>query len=78
MNTEESHGNLPVFRNWEVTATVAAAVVKEAVREDNAEGYREIDAKVLCQLSKDDVSSISFTYLRDVGFHFSNLVFFKL
>jgi len=77
MNTEESHGNLHVFRIWEVTATVATAVVK-AVREDNVEGYREIDAKILCQLSKDDVSSISFTYSRDVGFHFSNLVFFKL
>jgi hypothetical protein len=78
MNTEESHGNLHVFKIWEVTATVAVAVVKEAVREDNAEGYREIDAKVLCQLSKDEVSSISFTYSRDVGFHFSNLVFFEL
>ncbi|KAH9558486.1 hypothetical protein CY35_06G011800 [Sphagnum magellanicum] len=44
----------PIPRIWEVTAMVAAAVVKEAVREDNVEGYREIDAKVLCQLSKDD------------------------
>jgi len=43
----------PVPRIREITARVARAIVEEAVKEDNAEGYRDTDVKQLQQLVKD-------------------------
>lgn len=36
----------------DITKEVAAAVVKEAIEEDLAEGYREMDARELQKLSQ--------------------------
>lgn len=48
----------------EITARVAAAIVKEAVKEDIAEGYRDTDIKELRRLVQDDVrlSSYAISY----------------
>jgi len=43
----------------EITARVACAIVKEAVKEDNAEGYKNTDVKELRRLVQDDVRFIS-------------------
>jgi malate dehydrogenase (decarboxylating) len=43
-----------MFRIREITAKVAAAVVKEAVKEDNSEGYRETNARELRQIAEDE------------------------
>ena len=37
---------------------MARAIVEEAVKEDNAEGYRDTDVKQLQQLVKDKVSLV--------------------
>ncbi|KAM7257928.1 hypothetical protein ACFE04_013669 [Oxalis oulophora] len=39
----------------EITKQVAAAVVKEAIDEDLAEGYREVDARELQRLNKEEI-----------------------
>lgn len=39
----------------EITARVATAIVKEAVKEDIAEGYKDTDIKELKRLCNDDV-----------------------
>ncbi|CAM6010830.1 unnamed protein product [Sphagnum balticum] len=44
----------PIPRIREITAKVAAAVVKEAVKEDNSEGYRETNARELRQIAEDE------------------------
>lgn len=36
----------------DITKVIAAAVVKEAIEEDLAEGYREMDARELRKLSQ--------------------------
>lgn len=41
----------------EITARVAAAVLKEAVKEDLAAGYRHVDIEELQQMIQDDVSN---------------------
>lgn len=41
----------------EITARVAAAVLKEAVKEDLAAGYRQVDVEELHQIIQDDVSN---------------------
>jgi malate dehydrogenase (decarboxylating) len=41
----------------EITARVAAAVLKEAVKEDLAAGYRHVDLEELQQMIQDDVSN---------------------
>ncbi len=51
-----------MFRIREITAKVAAAVVKEAVKEDNSEGYRETNARELRQIADDEVTYISFMW----------------
>jgi len=38
----------------DITKEVAAAVVREAVAEDLAEGYREMDARELARLSEEE------------------------
>lgn len=49
----------------EITARVAAAIVKEEVKEDIAQGYKETDIKELKRIVQDDVrvssSAISYT-----------------
>jgi hypothetical protein len=40
----------------EITARVAAAVLKEAVKEDLAAGYRQVDLEELQQIIQDEVS----------------------
>lgn len=47
-----------LYRIREITARVARAIVEEAVKEDNAEGYRDTDVKQLQQLVKDKVSLV--------------------
>uniref|UniRef100_A0A0D6R4F2 Malic enzyme n=1 Tax=Araucaria cunninghamii TaxID=56994 RepID=A0A0D6R4F2_ARACU len=39
----------------DITSEVAAAVIREAVSEDLAEGYRDIDAKALRRMSKEEI-----------------------
>lgn len=46
-----------MIRIREITARVAAAVLKEAVKEDLAAGYRHVDVEELQQIIQDDVSS---------------------
>lgn len=41
-----------ICRIRDITKEVAAAVVKEAVAEDLAEGYRDMDARELARLSE--------------------------
>lgn len=41
----------------EITARVAAAVLKEAVKEDLAAGYRHVDVEELRLMIQDDVSN---------------------
>ncbi|CAK9178994.1 unnamed protein product [Ilex paraguariensis] len=41
----------------DITKQVAAAVIKEAIEEDLAEGYREMDARELRKLSHEDIES---------------------
>lgn len=36
----------------DITKEVAAAVIKEAIEEDLAEGYRDIDSRELCRLNQ--------------------------
>jgi malate dehydrogenase (decarboxylating) len=43
---------VPMIR--EITARVACAIVKEAVKEDIAEGYRNTDPKELRRICNDD------------------------
>ncbi|GFY92058.1 NAD-dependent malic enzyme 1 [Actinidia rufa] len=45
----------------DITKEVAAAVVKEAIEEDLAEGYREMDARELQKLSQEEIV----TYVKD-------------
>ena len=40
------------FRIRDITKEVAAAVVREAVADDLAEGYRDMDARELARLSE--------------------------
>uniref|UniRef100_A0A6N2MKM5 Malic enzyme n=1 Tax=Salix viminalis TaxID=40686 RepID=A0A6N2MKM5_SALVM len=42
----------------DITKEVAAAVVKEAIEEDLAEGYREMDARELRKLSQEEIEGI--------------------
>lgn len=44
----------PISRIRDITKEVAAAVVKEAVAEDLAEGYRDMDARELARLSEEE------------------------
>jgi len=44
----------PISRIRDITKEVAAAVVREAVAEDLAEGYREMDARELARLSEEE------------------------
>lgn len=44
----------PVSRIREITARVAAAIVKEEVKEDIAQGYKETDIKELKRIVQDD------------------------
>lgn len=46
---------LLVHRIRNITARVACAIVKEAVKEDNAEGHLHTDVKELRRLVEDDV-----------------------
>ncbi|XP_071720033.1 NAD-dependent malic enzyme, mitochondrial-like [Rutidosis leptorrhynchoides] len=39
----------------DITKQVAAAVIIEAIEEDLVEGYREMDARELCKLNKDEI-----------------------
>lgn len=41
----------------DITKQVAAAVISEAIEEDVAEGYREMDARELRKLNKDEIVS---------------------
>jgi malate dehydrogenase (decarboxylating) len=43
-----------ICRIRDITKEVAAAVVKEAVAEDLAEGYRDMDARELARLSEEE------------------------
>lgn len=52
-----------VSRIREITARVAAAIVKEAVKEDIAEGYRDTDIKELRRLVQDD--AVLLKYIED-------------
>lgn len=42
----------PTCRIRDITKEVAAAVVREAVAEDLAEGYRDMDARELARLNE--------------------------
>ncbi|GJN07392.1 hypothetical protein PR202_ga25220 [Eleusine coracana subsp. coracana] len=44
----------PISRIRDITKEVAAAVVREAVAEDLAEGYRDMDARELAKLSEEE------------------------
>ncbi|KAK4476422.1 hypothetical protein RD792_015575 [Penstemon davidsonii] len=44
-----------ISRIRDITKEVAAAVIKEAIEEDLAEGYREIDARELQKLNEDEI-----------------------
>nr|AIR93777.1 NAD-malic enzyme alpha subunit [Kalanchoe fedtschenkoi] len=44
-----------ISRIRDITKKVAAAVIKEAVREDLAEGYRDMDARELRKLSQEEI-----------------------
>ncbi|RLM85543.1 malic enzyme [Panicum miliaceum] len=44
----------PISRIRDITKEVAAAVVREAVAEDLAEGYREMDARELARLNEEE------------------------
>ena len=43
---------MPLCRIRDITKKIAAAVVREAVEEDLAEGYRDMDAKELQKLNE--------------------------
>lgn len=43
---------LHIYSIRDITKEVAAAVIKEAVEEDLAEGYRDMDARELGKLNK--------------------------
>lgn len=45
----------PISRIRDITKKIAAAVVKEAIEEDLAEGYREMDARELRKLSPEEL-----------------------
>ncbi|KAL2251261.1 NAD-dependent malic enzyme 62 kDa isoform, mitochondrial [Sesamum indicum] len=57
--TEEEvlHGIIypSISRIRDITKEVAAAVIEEAIEEDLAEGYREMDARELQKLNKDEI-----------------------
>ena len=44
----------PISKIRDITKEVAAAVVKEAVEEDLAEGYRDIDARELQKICQNE------------------------
>ncbi|ONM57457.1 Malic enzyme [Zea mays] len=46
----------PISRIRDITKEVAAAVVREAVAEDLAEGYRDMDARELARLSEEETN----------------------
>lgn len=45
----------PISRIRDITKDVAAAVIKEAIEDDLAEGYREMDARELKKLSREGI-----------------------
>ncbi|KAL9255761.1 NAD-dependent malic enzyme 62 kDa isoform, mitochondrial-like protein [Drosera capensis] len=47
----------PISRIRDITKEVATAVVKEAIEEDLAEGYRHMDARELRKLSEDELKN---------------------
>ncbi|KAF7137276.1 hypothetical protein RHSIM_Rhsim07G0039600 [Rhododendron simsii] len=47
----------PISRIRDITKKVAAAVVKEAIEEDLAEGYREMDARELRKLNQEEIET---------------------
>lgn len=44
-----------ISRIRDITKEIAAAVIEEAVEEDLAEGYHEMDARELRKLSRDEI-----------------------
>ncbi|XP_052191895.1 NAD-dependent malic enzyme 62 kDa isoform, mitochondrial [Diospyros lotus] len=60
MTEEEVHGGIiypSISRIRDITKKVAAAVVKEAIEEDLAEGYREMDARELRKLNQEEIEA---------------------
>ncbi|KAI5647566.1 hypothetical protein M9H77_33571 [Catharanthus roseus] len=47
----------PISRIRDITKEVAAAVIKEAIEEDLAEGYRDIDSRELCRLNQEEINT---------------------
>lgn len=64
---------VPMIRN--ITARVACAIVKEAVREDNAEGHLHTDLKELKRLVDDDEALMSYVERHMWSPDYSPLVF---
>ncbi|KAF5946469.1 hypothetical protein HYC85_016697 [Camellia sinensis] len=64
MTEEEVHKGIifpSTSRIRDITKEVAAAVIKEAIEEDLAEGYREMDARELRKLTQEEIV----TYVKD-------------
>ncbi|KAJ3689045.1 hypothetical protein LUZ61_018209 [Rhynchospora tenuis] len=58
MKDEEVHEGViypPISRIRDITKEVAAAVVREAVKEDLAEGYRDMDPRELQRLNEEEI-----------------------
>ncbi|KAJ4778509.1 Malic enzyme [Rhynchospora pubera] len=58
MKDEEVHEGViypPISRIRDITKEVAAAVVREAVKEDLAEGYRDMDPRELERLNEEEI-----------------------
>lgn len=60
----------------DITKEVAAAVVKEAIEEDLAEGYREMDARELRKLNQVFILNIYTLYVQSHS-NPSPLVYFR-
>ncbi|GAB2224331.1 hypothetical protein Droror1_Dr00005085 [Drosera rotundifolia] len=67
----------PISRIRDITKEVAAAVVKEAIEEDLAEGYRHMDARELKKLSESEDELKNFVQQNMWSPHYPTLVYRK-
>ncbi|GAB2270822.1 hypothetical protein Dimus_005690 [Dionaea muscipula] len=65
----------PISRIRDITKEVAAAVMKEAIEEDLAEGYRDMDARELHKLSQEELTN--FVHHNMWSPHYPTLVYRK-
>ncbi|GLT89280.1 hypothetical protein SLE2022_072690 [Rubroshorea leprosula] len=67
----------PISKIRDITKEVAAAVVKEAVEEDLAEGYRDVDARELKKLSENQEELLNYVQINMWVPEYPTLVFKK-